>query len=66
MSERSIGELLGVTGTRVTYVSRVDDLEARLLDEAPPGALVLLLGAGNITDVAARLAQRVNAVGVSA
>jgi UDP-N-acetylmuramate-alanine ligase len=44
----------------VTYVSRVDDLEARLLEEAPRGALVLMLGAGNITEVAARLAQRAN------
>ncbi|HUN29621.1 MAG TPA: UDP-N-acetylmuramate--L-alanine ligase [Alphaproteobacteria bacterium] len=60
VSERSIGEPLAALGTRVTYVSRVDDLEERLLEEAPRGALVLMLGAGNITDVAARLAQRSN------
>jgi UDP-N-acetylmuramate--alanine ligase len=60
VSERSIGEPLAALGTRVTYVSRVDDLEARLLEEVPRGALVLMLGAGNITEVAARLAQRAN------
>jgi len=58
VSERSIGEPLAASGTRVTYVSRVDDLEERIFDEAPHGALVLMLGAGNITDVAARLARR--------
>ena len=41
----------------VTYVTRVDELEERLFEEAPRGALVLMLGAGNITDVAARLAK---------
>jgi UDP-N-acetylmuramate--alanine ligase len=60
VSERSIGEPLAALGTRVAYVSRVDDLEARLLEEVPRGALVLMLGAGNITEVAARLAQRAN------
>lgn len=59
VSERSIGEPLATAGTRVTYVPRVDDLEERIFDEAPRGALVLMLGAGNITDVAARLAHRV-------
>ncbi|MHB8147859.1 MAG: UDP-N-acetylmuramate--L-alanine ligase [Vulcanimicrobiaceae bacterium] len=62
VSERSIGELLGAHGTRVSYVSRVDDLEERIFDEAPLGSLVLMLGAGSITDVAARLAHRVNGV----
>lgn len=61
VSERSIGEPLAATGARVNYVTRVDDLEERLLEETPRGALVLMLGAGNITDVAARLAQRANA-----
>lgn len=61
VSERSIGEPLAAFGTHVTYVTRVDDLEERLLEEAPRGALVLMLGAGNITDVAARLARRANA-----
>jgi UDP-N-acetylmuramate--alanine ligase len=58
VSERSIGEPLAAGGTRVTYVARVDDLEERLFDEAPRGALVLMLGAGNITEIAARLARR--------
>ncbi len=61
VSERSIGEPLAASGTRVTYVARVDDLEERLFDEAPAGSLALMLGAGNITDVAARLARRVDA-----
>ncbi len=64
VSERSIGEPLSASGTRVSYVPRVDDLEERIFDEAPHGALVLMLGAGNITDVAARLARRVDALHV--
>jgi UDP-N-acetylmuramate--alanine ligase len=59
VSERSIGEPLGATGARVSYASHVDELAERIFDEAPRGALVLMLGAGNITDVAARLAARV-------
>jgi UDP-N-acetylmuramate--alanine ligase len=59
VSERSIGEPLAALGTRVTYVSHVDELAERIFDETPRGALVLMLGAGNITDVAARLATRV-------
>ena len=64
VSERSIGEPLAALGARVTYVSRVDELEERILEDTPRGALVLMLGAGNITDVAARLAQRANAADV--
>jgi len=64
VSERSIGEPLAALGARVTYVTRVDELEERILAEAPRGALVLMLGAGNITDVAARLAQRANSADV--
>ncbi|MGD0969314.1 MAG: UDP-N-acetylmuramate--L-alanine ligase [Candidatus Aquilonibacter sp.] len=64
VSERSIGEPLTALGTRVTYVTRVDELEERLLEEAPRGSLVLMLGAGNITEVAARLAARANAADV--
>ena len=64
VSERSIGEPLAALGAKVTYVTRVDELEEKLLAEAPRGALVLMLGAGNITDVAARLAQRANAADV--
>jgi len=59
VSERSIGEPLSAARTPVTYVAHADDLEERIFEEAPPGALVLFLGAGNVTDVAARLAQRV-------
>jgi UDP-N-acetylmuramate-alanine ligase len=56
VSERSIGDSLAINGARVNYVERVEELETRLLAEAPIGAMVLLLGAGNITDVAGRLA----------
>ncbi|HEY1976923.1 MAG TPA: UDP-N-acetylmuramate--L-alanine ligase [Candidatus Baltobacteraceae bacterium] len=59
VSERSIGEPLARTGSDVRYVAGVAELEDRLLDETPRGALVLMLGAGNITDVASRLAARV-------
>ncbi len=62
--ERSIGEPLASLGARITYVSRVDELEERIFDETPRGSLVLMLGAGNITDVAARLAQRANSADV--
>jgi UDP-N-acetylmuramate--alanine ligase len=61
VSERSIGEPLTRAGTEVRYVAGVADLEDRLWDEAPRGSLVLMLGAGNITDVASRLAARVSA-----
>lgn len=60
VSERSIGEPLAALGTDVNYVAFVDELESRLLADAPKGALVLMLGAGNITDVAARLAKRLD------
>jgi UDP-N-acetylmuramate--alanine ligase len=60
VSERSIGEPLAASGTRVVYVFHVDDLEDRIFEEAPPGSIVLMLGAGNITEVAARLAHRVD------
>lgn len=64
VSERSIGEPLGAAGSPVTYVQRVDDLEERIFDEVARGSLVLMLGAGNITDVASRLAHRVDEAGV--
>jgi UDP-N-acetylmuramate--alanine ligase len=66
VSERSIGEPLAAQGTPVSYVGRVDDLEERLYDEVPRGALVLMLGAGNITEVAARLARRANGADIPA
>lgn len=61
VSERSIGERLASLGASVSYVEHVDELETRLLDELPFGALVLMLGAGDITDVAARLANHLGA-----
>jgi len=56
VSERSIGDSLATNGTRVSYVTCVDELETRILAEVPAGTMVLMLGAGNITDVAGRLA----------
>jgi len=61
VSERSIGEALAAEGTRVAYVSGMDDLEQRLFEESPHGAILLMLGAGDITEVAARLAERYTA-----
>ncbi len=52
----AIGAPLAALGADVAYVHAVDDLPAYLLEHAPNGALVLLLGAGSITHVAARLA----------
>jgi UDP-N-acetylmuramate--alanine ligase len=61
VSERSIGEVLTAEGARVVYASGTDDLEQRLFEEAPRGAIVLMLGAGDITEAAARLAERFTA-----
>ena len=61
VSERSIGEAVTALGGTVRYVGSVDELEARLPLETPEGAMVLMLGAGDITDVAARLARRIAA-----
>ncbi|MGZ3522567.1 MAG: UDP-N-acetylmuramate--L-alanine ligase [Vulcanimicrobiaceae bacterium] len=66
VSERSIGEPLASAGGRVRYVGDVDELPELLLREAPAGSLVLMLGAGNITAIAARLAREVNANGAPA
>lgn len=59
VSERSIGEPLRAQGARVEYVPSVSALPDIILERAPQGALVLMLGAGNITGVAAQLAARV-------
>ncbi len=59
ITSASIGEPLAAQGTAVQYVGGVDELDGRIASEAPVGALVLMLGAGNITDAAARLAHRV-------
>lgn len=61
VSERSIGDALTASGGNVRYAGSVEELEERLLDEVPNGAMVLMLGAGDITDVAARLATRIAA-----
>jgi UDP-N-acetylmuramate--alanine ligase len=66
VSERSIGEPLATLGTTVRYVGRSEDLAARLFDETPAGAMVLVLGAGDVADVAARLADRVARAAVGA
>jgi len=63
VSERSIGEPLALAGTPVHYVKYVHDLRTVLPREAPDNALVLMLGAGNITKVAAELAKDVCAPG---
>ncbi|MGC1381200.1 MAG: UDP-N-acetylmuramate--L-alanine ligase [Candidatus Baltobacteraceae bacterium] len=60
VSERSIGDALVAAGASVRYVDRVEELEERIFVEAPAGAMVLMLGAGNITEVAARLAARLD------
>ncbi len=57
----SIGEPLRALGGRVSYVPNVDALPAYLLERAPEGALVLLLGAGSITDAAAVLGRELTA-----
>ena len=57
VSERSIGDPLSARGTNVRYVKYVHDLRHVLPQEAPRGALVLMLGAGNITKAAADLAR---------
>jgi UDP-N-acetylmuramate--alanine ligase len=59
VSERSIGEPLAHGGTPVHYVKYVHDLRSVLAREVPENALVLMLGAGNITKVAADLAKDV-------
>lgn len=59
VSSASIGEPLAKMGADVTCVASVGDLETRISSDAPSGTLVLMLGAGDITEVAARLARRV-------
>jgi UDP-N-acetylmuramate--alanine ligase len=52
----TIGRPLVALGGEVAYVARVEDLPEYLLQHAPAGALVLMLGAGSITGAAERLA----------
>ncbi len=56
VSERLIGERLEAAGVPLSYVKYVHDLREVLQREAPRNALILMLGAGNITKVAADLA----------
>ncbi|GAC1301244.1 MAG: UDP-N-acetylmuramate--L-alanine ligase [Vulcanimicrobiaceae bacterium] len=56
----SIGVPLAALGGSVTYVGDVGELPAHLLQHAPEGALVLILGAGSITLAAATLARLVS------
>ena len=58
IDERIIGEPLARAGGEVAYVKRAD-LTEYLLAHTPRGALVLMLGAGDITSAARELADRV-------
>ena len=55
VSERSIGEPLAARGTPVTYVAAVEDLLEAIPRALPAQALVLMLGAGSISEVARQL-----------
>jgi UDP-N-acetylmuramate--alanine ligase len=59
VSERSIGDALAALGGDVRYAASMEDLERKLLAEVPPDAMILMLGAGDITDAASRLASRI-------
>jgi len=61
VSERLIGEPLQAAGVPTSYVKYVHDLRAVLQREAPANAIVLMLGAGNITKAAAELARDISA-----
>jgi UDP-N-acetylmuramate--alanine ligase len=56
VDRRTIGAPLEELGGNVHYCA-VGDLPAYLQQHAPPGALVLMLGAGDITCAAANLAR---------
>ncbi len=58
VDERLIGDPLTRAGAHVVYVRRAD-LNEYLFTHTPPGTLVLLLGAGDITAVAHGLAARI-------
>jgi UDP-N-acetylmuramate--alanine ligase len=59
VSERSIGAVLERHQTVVRYVDNVEKLGDELLAGVKPGSLVLMLGAGSITNVAHALAERI-------
>ncbi len=52
----AIGAPLAALGADVAYVGSVEELPAYLLETVPHGALLLVLGAGSITNAAANLA----------
>jgi UDP-N-acetylmuramate--alanine ligase len=62
----AIGAPLAGFGVDVAYVSAVDELPRYLLDTAPYGALVLMLGAGSITSAAADLGRMLEPSGAVA
>ena len=62
----AIGAPLAALGATVAYVRAVEDLAAYLFEHAPPGALVLMLGAGSITAAAANLARMLEPTGAVA
>jgi UDP-N-acetylmuramate--alanine ligase len=59
VSERSIGAVLERHETIVRYVDAVETLGDELLARVKPGSLVLMLGAGSITNVAHALAEKI-------
>jgi len=59
VSERSIGAVLERHHTPVRYVPCVEALAEEVRKNAKPGSLVLMLGAGNITNAAHALARAV-------
>jgi UDP-N-acetylmuramate--alanine ligase len=65
VSERLIGEPLRAAGTPVTYAA-VDALEPLIRASAPPGALVLMLGAGSISAAAHRFGAAIDTAPVAA
>ncbi|MGH7715553.1 MAG: UDP-N-acetylmuramate--L-alanine ligase [Vulcanimicrobiaceae bacterium] len=58
VTSRSIGEPLAARGKAVTYVNDVKALPDTLKITAPSGSLVLMLGAGAITESARKFAER--------
>jgi UDP-N-acetylmuramate--alanine ligase len=65
VSERLIGEPLSAAGTPVTYAP-VEALEPLIRASAPPGALVLMLGAGSISAAAHHFGAAIDASPVAA
>jgi UDP-N-acetylmuramate--alanine ligase len=58
VTSHSIGDPLTARGKSVTYVNDVQALPDTLKITAPPGSLVLMLGAGAITESARKFAER--------